>query len=113
MNSEEFDAFVLKQAEHAEREIELLSRYLGKDPRDGDKKADAEKANVEELQTKLDAIKAEHGEAYIDGITPVFSALKARTFDSSWNWSRQSSLQLFYDIIHGELDPSTVFGDEP
>jgi fatty acid synthase subunit beta len=113
MNSEEFDAFVLKQAEHAEREIELLSRYLGKDPREGDKKADVEKANVEELQTKLDAIKAEHGEAYIEGITPVFSALKARTFDSSWNWSRQSSLQLFYDIIHGELDPSTVFGDEP
>jgi len=29
------------------------------------------------------------------------------------NWSRQSSIQLFYDIIHGELDPSTVFADEP
>jgi hypothetical protein len=29
------------------------------------------------------------------------------------NWARQSSIQLFYDIIHGELDPSTVFMDEP
>lgn len=65
------------------------------------------------LQAKLDQIKAEHGDMYIDGIQPVFSALKAREFDSSWNWSRQSSLQLFYDIIHGELDPSTVFNDEP
>ena len=65
------------------------------------------------LQAKLDLIKAEHGDAYVDGIQPVFSALKARTFDSSWNWSRQSSLELFYDIIHGDLDPSTVFGDEP
>jgi fatty acid synthase subunit beta len=85
MNSEEFDKFVLKQQEHAQREIELLSRYLGKDPRAGDKKADVEKVSVEELQAKLDAIKLEHGDAYIDGITPVFSALKARTFDSSWS----------------------------
>ena len=113
MNSEEFDKFVSKQEEHVQREIELLSRYLGKDPRAGDKRADTEKASVEDLQAKLDAIKMEHGDAYIDGITPVFSALKARTFDSSWNWSRQSSLELFYDIIHGDLDPSTVFNDEP
>jgi fatty acid synthase subunit beta len=84
MNSEEFDKFVAKQGEHAQREIELLSRYLGKDPREGDMKANKEKASVEELQAKLDAIKLEHGDAYLDGITPVFSALKARTFDSSW-----------------------------
>ncbi|WRT68297.1 uncharacterized protein IL334_005273 [Kwoniella shivajii] len=111
MNSEEFDAFVLKQEEHAQREMELLSRYLGKDQRAGEKKADEAKASIEELQAKLDAIKLEHGDAYLDGISPVFSALKARTFDSSWNWVRQSSIQLFYDIIHGELDPSTVFQD--
>ncbi|ODO06611.1 hypothetical protein I350_03968 [Cryptococcus amylolentus CBS 6273] len=113
MNSEEFDKFVLKQEEQAQREIELLSRYLGKDVRAGEKKADLEKASVEELQAKIDAIKLEHGDAYLDGISPVFSALKARTFDSSWNWVRQSSIQLFYDIIHGELDPSTVFNDPP
>ena len=84
MNSEEFDKFVLKQEEQAEREIELLSRYLGKDPRSGDKRADVNKVSTDELQAKLDAIKAEHGDTYIDGITPAFSALKARTFDSSW-----------------------------
>ena len=43
MNSEEFDKFVAKQNEQAQREIELLSRYLGKDPRAGDMKAIAEK----------------------------------------------------------------------
>jgi fatty acid synthase subunit beta len=80
----QFDAFVLKQEEHAQREIDLLSRYLGKDQRAGDKRADTEKATVEELQAKLDLIKLEHGDAYLDGIAPVFSALKARTFDSSW-----------------------------
>lgn len=84
MNSEEFDAFVLKQEVHAQREIELLSRYLAKDVRAGEKKADKEKASVEELQAKLDAIQLEHGDAYLDGIKPVFSSLKARTFDSHW-----------------------------
>jgi fatty acid synthase subunit beta len=45
MNSEEFDAFVLKQEEQAQREIELLSRYLGKDIRAGEKKAEEEKVS--------------------------------------------------------------------
>lgn len=113
MNSEEFDKFVAKQAEHVEREIELLHRYLDRDGRAGEKKAENHKAEAEALQAKLDAIKLEHGDAYIDGIAPVFSPLKARTFDSSWNWARQSSLQLWYDIIHGRLDPSTIFESEP
>lgn len=130
MNSEEFDAFVAKTEEQVQREIELKYRYLGKDVREGEKKAEIERVRlinlieavqqsltIQEsaaaLQAKLDLIKAEHGDAYVDGIQPVFSALKARTFDSSWNWARQSSLELFYDIIHGDLDPSTVFGDEP
>ena len=84
MNSEEFNAFVLKQEIHAQREIELLSRYLGKDVREGEKKADLQKASAEELQAKLDSIQLEHGDAYLDGIKPVFSALKARSFDSHW-----------------------------
>lgn len=127
MNSEEFDAFVLKQELQMKREIELKYRYLSQDVREGAKKAEMERvslgllsvdsADVQEsaaaLQAKIDLIKAEHGDSYIDGIQPVFSALKARSFDSSWNWARQSSLELFYDIIHGDLDPTTVFGDEP
>jgi fatty acid synthase subunit alpha len=36
-----------------------------------------------------------HGDTYI-GIQPVFDALKARHFDSSWNWVRQ-------DILFGRL----------
>ena len=37
----------------------------------------------------------EHVDAYIDGIQPVFDALKARHFDSSWNWVRQDALLMF------------------
>ena len=33
----------------------------------------------------------------------VFDPLKARRFDSSWNWVRQDALVMFYDIIFGRL----------
>jgi 3-oxoacyl-ACP reductase-like protein len=51
----------------------------------------------------LDAIGREHGDYYIDGIRPAFDALKARQFDSSWNWARQDALVMWYDIIFGRL----------
>ena len=43
------------------------------------------------------------GSTYIDGIQPVFDPLKARHFDSSWNWVRQDALIVYYDIIFGRL----------
>jgi fatty acid synthase subunit beta len=59
MNSEEFDAFVLKQEEHAQREIELLSRYLGKDLRVGDKKAEEEKVSESRVGRKISRVGAD------------------------------------------------------
>lgn len=32
------------------------------------------------------------GDTYIDGIQPVFDALKACHFDSSWNWARHDAI---------------------
>ena len=61
-------------------------RYLDLDPREGARTANNEKANVQALQDKLDAINREHSDAFINGIQPVFAPLKARHFDSSWNW---------------------------
>ena len=51
----------------------------------------------------MDSISREHGDFYVDGILPVFDALKARRFDPSWNWARQDSLLMWYNIIHGKL----------
>jgi fatty acid synthase subunit alpha, fungi type len=45
----------------------------------------------------------ELGDAYIEGIQPRFDILKARHFDSSWNWVRQDALLMYYDIIFGRL----------
>ena len=78
-------------------------RYLGRDSRAGEVAFDQEKATSLALQAKLDSINREHGDAYIEGIQPRFDILKARHFDSSWNWVRQDALLMYYDIIFGRL----------
>ncbi|PCH42040.1 fatty acid synthase [Wolfiporia cocos MD-104 SS10] len=103
INSEEFLKFQAEQEWFASQQVELYMRYLKRDSRAGEHKYEAEKTNVAALQAKLDAISREHGDTYIDGIQPVFDALKARHFDSSWNWVRQDALLMFYDIIFGRL----------
>jgi 3-oxoacyl-ACP reductase-like protein len=75
-------------------------RFLGKDSRAGHRLRDVAKAETLELQNKLDAISKEHGEDYINGIKPVFEPLKARHFNSAFNWVRQDALCMFYDIMY-------------
>ena len=103
INSEEFLKFQAEQEWFAAQQVELYMRYLKRDSRAGEHKYESEKANVATLQSRLDAITREHGDTYLDGIQPVFDALKARHFDSSWNWVRQDALLMFYDIIFGRL----------
>lgn len=85
------------------QQIEVYMRYLKRDSRAGEIKYDAEKVRAEGLQSRLDTITREHGDTYLDGIQPRFDALKARHFDSSWNWVRQDALLMWYDIIFGRL----------
>jgi fatty acid synthase subunit beta len=61
-------------------------RYLGRDSRAGEIAFDKERNNTSTLQIKLDSVTREHGDVYIEGIQPRFDPLKARHFDSSWNW---------------------------
>ncbi|KAJ7745730.1 fatty acid synthase [Mycena metata] len=103
INSEEFIKFQSDQEKFAAQHVELYMRYLNRDSRAGETALDQEKANSLALQTKLDNIAKEHGDVYIEGIQPMFNPLKARHFDSSWNWVRQDALLMFYDIIFGRL----------
>ncbi|KAA1467738.1 fatty acid synthase [Dentipellis sp. KUC8613] len=103
INSEEFLKFQAEQEQFAAQHVELYMRYLKRDSRAGEIAHDKEKVHAAELQDKLDKIAREHGDAYIDGIQPVFDVLKARHFDSSWNWVRQDALLMWYDIIFGRL----------
>ncbi|KAF9007571.1 fatty acid synthase [Cyathus striatus] len=103
INSEEFLKFQAEQNRFAAQHVELYMRYLGRDSRAGETAHDKEKANSAALQSRLDSITREHGDAYLDGIQPRFDPLKARRFDSSWNWVRQDALLMYYDIIFGRL----------
>jgi fatty acid synthase subunit alpha len=103
MSSEEFLKFQAEQQQFAAQHIELYMRYLKRDSHAGEVAFDKEKVTAVDLQTRLDSIAKEHGDAYVDGIQPIFDPLKARHFDSSWNWVRRDALLMFYDIIFGRL----------
>ncbi|KAG1096468.1 hypothetical protein G6F39_006700 [Rhizopus arrhizus] len=103
INSEEFDAMKAKQDALIYQQLNLYAKYLQKDLREGAKKYEQEKVTTAKLQAELDLWLTEHGDIYAEGIKPSFSALKARRYDSHWNWARQDALEMWYDIIFGKL----------
>ncbi|GAA5926751.1 trifunctional fatty acid synthase subunit FAS2 [Sporobolomyces koalae] len=103
IDTEALDKMQGKQDDFVSQQVEVFLRYLGRDSRTGHRLADLQKAEVASLQKRLDAIAREHGDDYISGIQPVFTPLKARHFNSSWNWVRQDALMMWMDILFGRL----------
>ena len=103
MDPAAIDALTKDQRQLFKQQLELFARYLKIDLRAGDKSfIDSTKAQSA-LQAQLDLWTTEHGEFYASGIEPQFTPLKARVYDSSWNWARQDALTMYYDIIFGKL----------
>ena len=103
MDPAAIDALTKDQRQLFKQQLELFARYLKMDLRAGDKAAIVSKQNETALQAQLDLWNTEHGDFYAGGIEPSFSPLKARVYDSSWNWARQDALTMYYDIIFGRL----------
>lgn len=103
MDPAALDALTKDQRALFKQQLELLARYLKMDLRAGDKAFQTSQESSKVLQSQLDLWAAEHGDFYAAGIEPVFSSLKARVYDSSWNWARQDALSMYYDIIFGRL----------
>ncbi|KAM0273959.1 hypothetical protein ACHAQH_008079 [Verticillium albo-atrum] len=103
MDPAAIDALTKDQRAMFKQQLELLARYLKLDLRAGDKAAVTSQQSEKVLQAQLDLWTVEHGDFYASGIQPVFSPLKARTYDSSWNWARQDALHMYYDVIFGRL----------
>ncbi|KAI9021639.1 fatty acid synthase [Phycomyces nitens] len=103
INSEEFDELKAKQTNLIHQQLNLYARYLQQDLRGGDKKYEQEKTVTLKLQAELDQWLAEMGDTFAEGITPAFSRLKARQYDSYWNWVRQDALEMWYAMIFGNL----------
>ncbi|KIW08511.1 fatty acid synthase subunit alpha [Verruconis gallopava] len=103
MDPAAIDALTKDQRALFKQQLELFARYLKMDLRAGDKAFVTSKQASDALQAQLDLWQAEHGDFYASGIAPSFTPLKARVYDSSWNWARQDALSMYYDIIFGRL----------
>ncbi|PGH17519.1 fatty acid synthase subunit alpha [Helicocarpus griseus UAMH5409] len=103
MDPAAIDALTKDQRAFFKQQLELTARYLKKDLRAGDKALLVSQEAQATLQAQLDLWNAEHGDTYASGIEPSFDPLKARLYDSSWNWARQDALSMYYDIIFGRL----------
>ncbi|KAF2761297.1 3-oxoacyl-synthase [Pseudovirgaria hyperparasitica] len=103
MDPAALDALTKDQKAFVKQQLELQARYLKMDLRAGDKAFVGAQKTANALQAQLDLWNAEHGEFYASGIEPSFTPLKARVYDSSWNWARQDALSMYYDIIFGRL----------
>ena len=103
MDPAAIDALTKDQRALFKQQLELFARYLKMDLRAGDKAFVGSQETQKTLQAQLDLWNVEHGEFYANGIEPTFSQLKARVYDSSWNWARQDALHMYYDIIFGRL----------
>ncbi|KAE8442386.1 hypothetical protein EG329_003402 [Mollisiaceae sp. DMI_Dod_QoI] len=103
MDPAAIDALTKDQRALFKQQLELFARYLKMDLRAGEKAFIGSQQSSQALQAQLDLWNVEHGDFYAAGIEPVFSSLKARVYDSSWNWARQDALTMYYDIIFGRL----------
>ncbi|KAL2165066.1 hypothetical protein VTH06DRAFT_362 [Thermothelomyces fergusii] len=103
MDPAAIEALTSDQKALFKQQLELIARYLKIDIRAGDKAFQVSQESTKVLQSQLDLWMAEHGDFYATGIEPCFSPLKARVYDSAWNWARQDALSMYYDIIFGRL----------
>ena len=103
MDPAAIDALTKDQRALFKQQLELFARYLKMDLRAGDKAFVGSQESSKVLQAQLDLWNVEHGDFYASGIEPAFSSLKARIYDSAWNWARQDALSMYYDIIFGRL----------
>lgn len=103
MDPAAIDALTKDQRALFKQQLELFARYLKIDLRAGDKAFVGSQESAKVLQAQLDLWNTEHGDFYASGIEPSFNQLKARIYDSAWNWARQDALSMYYDIIFGRL----------
>lgn len=103
MDPAAIDALTSDQRALFKQQLEIIARYLKMDLRAGDKAFITSQETQNALQSQIDLWQTEHGDFYASGIEPAFDSLKARVYDSSWNWARQDALSMYYDIIFGRL----------
>ena len=104
VSSEALKAFESEQRKVAGELLGVYAKQLGHDVNGANTESANYKATIDQLQAKVDAWSAEHGEAYERGIAPAFDAKKVRKYDSYWNWAVHQVVALFSAGLVGEPD---------
>ncbi|PYH65948.1 fatty acid synthase subunit alpha [Aspergillus vadensis CBS 113365] len=96
-------ALAKSQDDRAQAMLEVYAKLLGVDLRAGHKANTKAAEVIAELQNELQLWISEHGEVYGSGIKPMLSVVKARRYDSFWNWALQDTVDLFHRILTGTI----------
>ncbi|KAJ2076549.1 fatty acid synthase alpha subunit Lsd1, partial [Coemansia sp. RSA 988] len=102
-----------EQREHIRQQIEVLARYAGIDLRKDARAIEGAQSASSEMQDRLNGLSAELGDDLAEGILPCFDALKARRFDSYWNWVRQDVYEWIQKLLSASVaDAADISMDE-
>ncbi|KAK6086184.1 fatty acid synthase alpha subunit [Seiridium cupressi] len=104
VSSEALNALQSEQRGQDRTLLDLYAKRLGYDLNGASNEGKKAKTMIDELQSKIDAWSAEHGEAYECGISPKFDVKKVRKYDSYWNWVVQDVLALFSMAMTGQAE---------
>uniref|UniRef100_K3WEQ6 Fatty acid synthase subunit alpha n=1 Tax=Globisporangium ultimum (strain ATCC 200006 / CBS 805.95 / DAOM BR144) TaxID=431595 RepID=K3WEQ6_GLOUD len=80
-------------------QVEALNNYLGTESLDWHRRVETEVELREQMESSVSHWVSEHGEAYGNGIAPMFDARKERQYDSFWNWAVQDAMELYFRTI--------------
>ena len=103
VSSVELEKLQEKQKKLFRQQIDLFASYVEHNMMEFQHLADTKIGEIAVLQKDIDLFLGEHGQIYLEGITPMFSWIKTRKYDSFWNWARQDVFTLYNDIIFGRL----------
>ncbi|OAP62549.1 hypothetical protein AYL99_01776 [Fonsecaea erecta] len=94
------------RAEQHKRDLDLLKVFAKRTEQDihcVSAKETGMKMQLDDLQGRVDAWSAEHGEAYERGIMPKFDSKKIRKYDSYWNWVIQDLYAIYSTASSGDI----------
>ncbi|KAF5024646.1 hypothetical protein F66182_3268 [Fusarium sp. NRRL 66182] len=102
--------FMSSQKRLFRQKLELYAQTLGIDLNAGAKDAAEARDALTTLEDELAMWSTEHGEAYREGIKPMFDAAKIRNYDSAWAWAVQDTIALYHKVRSGgsDADPAYV-----
>ncbi|SCV05437.1 LANO_0H07470g1_1 [Lachancea nothofagi CBS 11611] len=110
---ETYHNFEIELIQLHENQHRVMSTHLAVS--DGKSEIEILKEKLKNMEGRLTDIENEFGSEFIDNsLKKSFSPLKMRTFDSAWNWAKQSILKLMYAALHEPqkitelMSPSTI-----